>query len=122
MDWVFAPPVAFLIYMVAVGLLAQVGRLLAGETQSNASKTSTYGGGEPAPPLRAAPGYRQFFAVALFFAILHLGVLILATGDRSVALAIFLIGLMLTLLALIRGSGHRTANGHASARARETDK
>jgi hypothetical protein len=55
----------------------------------------------------AAPGYRPFFVVALFFAVLHLGVLVLAVGGISSATAggtaVFLVGLMLALLALILG-------------------
>ena len=51
----------------------------------------------------AAPGYRPFFVVALFFAVLHLGVLVLGTGVSSPVLIIYLCGLMLALLALILG-------------------
>ncbi len=51
----------------------------------------------------AAPGYRPFFVVALFFAVLHLGVLVLATGISSPVMRIYLLGLMLALLALILG-------------------
>ena len=51
----------------------------------------------------AAPGYRPFFVVALFFAVLHLGVLVLATGIPSPVMRIYLLGLLLALLALILG-------------------
>ena len=51
----------------------------------------------------AAPGYRPFFVVALFFAVLHFGVLVLATGIPSPVMRIYLLGLMLALLALILG-------------------
>ena len=55
----------------------------------------------------AVPGYRPFFVVALFFAILHLGVLVLATGGLTAVTSggavVFLVGLMLALLALVGG-------------------
>jgi hypothetical protein len=41
--------------------------------------------------------------VALFFAILHLGVLVLGSNDLSMTAIVYLIGLMLALLALILG-------------------
>lgn len=98
-----SPPIAFLIYLGLVVLLSGFGRLLAGPAETTPLKSSTYSSGE-APPLRAAaPGYRPFFAVALFFAVLHLGVLMLGSSDLSPMTIIYLVGLMLALLALILG-------------------
>ncbi len=51
----------------------------------------------------AAPGYRPFFVIALFFALLHQGVLMIGTGSTSGVAVIFVLGLGLTLLALILG-------------------
>ena len=51
----------------------------------------------------AAPGYKPFFVIALFFAILHLGVLMLGSSSLSPIAGIYLAGLLLTLLALILG-------------------
>jgi hypothetical protein len=39
----------------------------------------------------------------LFFAILHLGVLILGSSDLSATAGVYLVGLMLALVALILG-------------------
>jgi len=99
----FAPPIAFLIYLALAGLLSLFGRYLAGPSKASQVKSSTYSSGEEAPTIGAAPGYRPFFVVALFFAVLHLGVLILATGMKSPVVLIYLGGLMLALLALILG-------------------
>jgi hypothetical protein len=66
-------------------------------------KSSLYGSGEAAPTNLAAPGYRPFFLIALFFAILHLGVLILGSGGLTVMSGIYLLGLVFALLALILG-------------------
>jgi hypothetical protein len=61
---------------------------------------------------KAAPGYRRFFIVALFFAVIHLGALVLATiglaGGAAalgpgiwLALLIYLAGLALALLIML---------------------
>ena len=99
----FAPPLAFLIYLVLAGALSLLGRYLAGPSKSNSLKSSTYSSGEQASTVSAAPGYRPFFVVALFFAVLHLGVLVLGSGLASPVMLIYLSGLLLALLALILG-------------------
>jgi NADH:ubiquinone oxidoreductase subunit 3 (subunit A) len=101
MQVLLTPPVAFLVYMLLSGLLVGFGRLLAGPSHANPSKSSTYASGEAAPSVSAAPGYQPFFVVALFFAVLHLGVLMLATGVPSAISAVYLIGLLLVLVVLI---------------------
>jgi NADH:ubiquinone oxidoreductase subunit 3 (subunit A) len=97
------PPIAFLIYLVLVGILYALGRYLAGPSHATALKKSTYSSGEAPPVHAAAPGYRPFFVIALFFAILHLGVLVLGTGGLTPVTVIYLAGLLLALSALILG-------------------
>jgi NADH:ubiquinone oxidoreductase subunit 3 (subunit A) len=103
MKMILTPPIAFLIYLVLVGILSGIGRVLAGSEQPNAAKSSTYTGGERLPQSVAVPGYRPFFVIALFFAVLHLGVLMLGTGSLSPIALLYLVGLLLALLALILG-------------------
>lgn len=103
MDFLLTPPVAFLIYVALVGALSGMGRLLAGPENPTAAKRTTYAGGEEAPQQMAAPGYRPFFVIALFFAILHLGVLMLGSSTNNPTSALYLGGLILALLALILG-------------------
>ncbi len=98
-----APPIAFAIYLVLAAILSGVGRALAGRSQASPLKTSTYASGEVAPTHSAAPGYRPFFAMALFFAVLHLGVLMLGSGGLTLISGAYLVGLMLALVALILG-------------------
>lgn len=100
---ILSPPIAFLIYLILVGILHAVGRRLAGPSNVTPLKRSTYSSGELPPDRMAAPGYRPFFVIALFFAILHLGVLVLGLGGSSIATRIYLGGLMLALMALILG-------------------
>jgi NADH:ubiquinone oxidoreductase subunit 3 (subunit A) len=102
-NFLFAPPIAFLIYLALAGGIHLLGKKMAGPSSENAAKASTYASGEASPVEMAAPGYRPFFMVALFFAILHLGVLVLGSGGMSIVTGIYLIGLVLALLALILG-------------------
>jgi hypothetical protein len=102
-DILLAPPAAFAIYIVLVGILTGFGRMLAGHNTTSDLKTSTYSSGEISPIRPAVPGYRPFFVIALFFAILHLGMLMLGSSDLSGITAIYLGGLILALIALILG-------------------
>jgi len=104
MDVLLYPPIAFVIYLLLVGILSGVGRSLAIPTsQDNALKRSAYASGEAGEDFKAAPGYRQFFVVALFFAVLHLGVLVLGSGSFTPVMGAYLVGLILALVALILG-------------------
>lgn len=98
-----SPPLAFVIYLLLVYAIYLVGRGLAGKGNPSSSKSSVYGSGEAAPTTLAAPGYRPFFLVAFFFAVLHLGMLIIGTGSFTVSMIPYLVGLILALIALILG-------------------
>ncbi len=103
MEILFTPPLAFLVYALLVGLVSLLARKLAASSGQATFKNSTYSSGEAAPTRAAAPGYRPFFVVALFFAILHLGTLVMSTGGFSTVTIIYLSVLILALLALILG-------------------
>lgn len=98
-----SPLVAFLIYAVMIAVISGLGRLFSAKGRKSEFKTATYASGEENDPMPAAPGYRQFFVIALFFAVLHLGVLIIGSSDLSGVAGVYLIGLMLALVALILG-------------------
>lgn len=104
MHLLFSPPIALLLYMGLVAILVVLGRLMAG-SMSQATDANLYSSGEVSPSAddRSVPGYRPFFTVALFFAVLHLGVVVLVTGGWSSVAILYLIGLMLVLVALIMG-------------------
>src|SRR5512145_860983 len=103
MEILLAPPLAFLIYLGLVGILAGLGRIMAGPEQPNELKSSVYAGGELSPTQVAAPGYRPFFVIALFFAVVHLGILMLGSADLSPIMGVYLVGLLIALVALILG-------------------
>jgi NADH:ubiquinone oxidoreductase subunit 3 (subunit A) len=100
---ILSPPLAFLAYIPLVLVIVWFGKLLAGPEKSDAAKSSVYGSGEAAPTYMAAPGYRPFFLIAFFFAILHLGMLVLGTSQLNPTSIAYVIGLLLALLALILG-------------------
>lgn len=98
------PPIAFLIYIVLVSILSGAARVLAGAGHPNVVKSSAYASGEKGDMSSiTAPGYRPFFRIALFFAILHLGAVILGSGGLTPTAGVYLLGLMLALIALILG-------------------
>lgn len=103
MKIILTPPVAVLIYFVLVAILFGFGRILAGRSKPSAEKSSTYGSGEEAPASHSIPGYRGFFIIALFFAVLHLGALMLGSSTSSPIPVIYLAGLILALVVLIVG-------------------
>ena len=98
-----SPLVAFLIYFIVVSIVSGLGRLFSAKGVTSEFKTTTYASGEESDPIPAAPGYRQFFVVALFFAVLHLGVLMVGSSDLSSVAGLYLLGLILALIALILG-------------------
>jgi NADH:ubiquinone oxidoreductase subunit 3 (subunit A) len=104
METILFPPIAFVIYLVLVGVLSGMGRMMAVPAQrDNEAKRGAYASGERGTTHRAAPGYRQFFVVALFFAVLHLGVLMVGSGALTLVTGAYLAGLILALTALILG-------------------
>ena len=103
MDLILTPPLAFLLYIPLVLLIVGLGRMLAGASQPSAMKTSVYGSGEAPPTFAAAPGYRPFFLIAFFFAVVHLGMLVVGTGSLPLPAAAYIVGLLLALAALILG-------------------
>ena len=100
---ILSPLVAFLLYLVVVIIVSRLGKLFSAKGHNAEFKTATYASGEESDPLPAAPGYRQFFVVALFFAILHLGVLMIGSSGLSAVAVPYLLGLILALIALILG-------------------
>ncbi len=103
MSLLLTPPLAILIYIFLVLIITWAGKKMAGPEAPNKLKSSVYGSGEVAPTHVAAPGYKPFLLVAFFFAILHLGMLVLGNGPVNLISGIFVVGLIFTLIALILG-------------------
>jgi NADH:ubiquinone oxidoreductase subunit 3 (subunit A) len=103
MNILLSPPVAFLIYIPIVLIVVWIGKVMAGPSKPSEMKSSVYASGEESPTYLAAPGYRPFFVIAFFFAVLHLGMLVLGSGHLTLTSGLYLVGLMLALVALILG-------------------
>ncbi len=103
MSILLSPPIAFLVYLPLVIVLYLVGKALIGKEHPTPEKSSLYGSGEEAPTSTASPGYRPFFLIAFFFAVLHLGILVLGSGSLELKMLPYIIGLALALVALILG-------------------
>jgi hypothetical protein len=103
MTFLLFPPIAFLLYMVLVGILSLTGRSQSASSPATEFKSTTYSSGEANPNVHTAPGYRQFFIIGLFFAVLHLGILMIGSGGLTLVAGIYIVGLILVLLALILG-------------------
>jgi len=103
MQLLLTPPLAFVVYILLALFFLWVGKKMAGKGSPNSMKSSAYGSGEEAPTSQAAPGYRPFFLIAFFFAILHLGMLVVGSAPLTIIPGIFIVGLILALVALILG-------------------
>ena len=103
MQVILTPPVAFGLYALLVGLLLAASWRVAARSAPSQAKNSIYSSGERAQAGIAAPGYRPFFMVALFFAFLHLGVLIVGTGGFTIVTGVYILGLIFSLVALALG-------------------
>ncbi len=103
MDFLLSPPVAFLIYIPLVLGIFGFGKLLAGPSKPSDVKEGAYSSGLEPGIERSVPGYRPFFLIALFFAILHLGTLVLGLGDLTPRILPYLFGLVLALVILLLG-------------------
>ncbi len=102
-DLILSPVIAFTFYMMLVAVLSLVGWGISARGKVNATKREKYAGGEEHDTEPAAPGYRPFFKVALFFAVLHLGVLMIGTSGFSPFTGVYVGGLILALIALMLG-------------------
>jgi NADH:ubiquinone oxidoreductase subunit 3 (subunit A) len=103
MSTLFSPPVAFAVYAFLVVALLLVAWSVSAKGHASAQKSSTYASGELAQAGTAAPGYKPFFMVAFFFAILHLGVLIVGSGGFTMVTGVYILGLIFSLVALALG-------------------
>jgi NADH:ubiquinone oxidoreductase subunit 3 (subunit A) len=103
MNILLSPPVAFLAYIPLVLVIFLFGKKLANVENPSEGKSSVYNNGEQSPQSAASPGYKPFFLIAFFFAILHLGVLVLGSGGFTLVTGAYMAGLILALVALILG-------------------
>jgi len=106
-DVLIAPPVAFLIFLGLAALLYAAGRGMAPKLNKAGGKLTTYACGEDIPGTKVQFGYRLFFFVALFFTMMHVAALVIATvpsGRIALFALLYLAMIFLAVLALITRS------------------
>jgi NADH:ubiquinone oxidoreductase subunit 3 (subunit A) len=74
-----SPPVAFLVLFGVSALLYLLGRWIGAKPNPEPGKAETYACGENYHPDKFTFGYRHFFIAAIFFTIMHVAVLTIAT-------------------------------------------
>lgn len=101
--FLLTPMVAFFVYFLVVSTASGVGRLFAARGPETELKSDTYASGEANDFIPADLSYTRFFVVALFFAVLHLGVLMVGSSGLSLAAVPYVLALMFVLVTLILG-------------------
>ena len=99
MPVLLSPPVAVLTYVGLACVVLVLTRIARGRRHAGSrSSTLLYASGEEPARAHASPGYQPFFGGALFFALLHVGVLIASiVGDQPMA-AMYAAGVLVVLL------------------------
>jgi NADH:ubiquinone oxidoreductase subunit 3 (subunit A) len=99
-----SPPVAFIIFIL-VGLgIYLFGRKIAPRFNPVGGKTTPYACGEDIPMKKMQVSYRLFFHIALFFTIMHVAALMLATlpaGLIGILGILYLVVIALAIFTLV---------------------
>ncbi len=99
-----SPPIAFVIF-IGVGLLLYLlGRAMAPRTNMTEAKGAPFACGEDAPMQKAQISYKLFFSLAIFFTVMHVAALVVATlptGPIAWLGIIYLVIIMLSVFALV---------------------
>lgn len=99
-----SPPLAFLVFLAIFYLLYFLAGRLAPKVNAVGGKLKTYACGEDIPGAKLQFGYRLFFFIALFFTMMHVAALVVATlPDGPIAyFGLFYLGMIfLSIAALV---------------------
>jgi NADH:ubiquinone oxidoreductase subunit 3 (subunit A) len=103
---ILSPVIAFVIFTLTIYLLYLKGERAAAERKfMRDGRAKTYACGEDMKGLRPQVSYREFFMFAMFFTIIHITALVLATVTEGVALlaVLYLVIISIGLFILVRG-------------------
>jgi NADH-quinone oxidoreductase subunit A len=106
-DILLSPPVAFVLFLAVSWLIYRLGRRMAPRLNKVGGKLTSYACGEDMPGAKIQFGYRLFFFVALFFTIMHVAALVIATvpaGKIVLFAVLYLAVIFLSVMALITRS------------------
>jgi hypothetical protein len=107
LTFLLSPPVAFVLFLGAAALLVALGKGMAPKPRKVGGKLETYACGENMPGFKIQFGYRLFFFIALFFTMMHVAALVLATvpsGKIVFFALIYLAMIFLSIMALVTRS------------------
>ena len=102
-----SPPVAFFVFLGAAFGLYALGRGMAPKLTNTGGKLTTYACGENIPGVKIQFGYRLFFFIALFFTMMHVAVLVIATvpdGPIAFFALFYLAMIFLSVMSLVTRS------------------
>ncbi len=103
-EFILFPPVAFIIFLTVGVLIELSGSRLAAKGKTSGGKQTQYACGEDVPAQRVQPDYSDFFPFALFFSIIHVTALIMATlpsGNIALMGVLYLAGVAISLYTLM---------------------
>ena len=106
-DFLLSPPVAFFLFLGVAFLIYGLGTKMGPKLTKTGGKLTTYACGEDIPGAKVQFGYRLFFFIALFFTMMHVAALVIATvpSGKIIFFAIFyLLMIFLSIMALITRS------------------
>jgi NADH-quinone oxidoreductase subunit A len=106
-EFLISPPVAFVVFLLLFYLLYYIGSLMAPKLKNVGGKLTSYACGEDVPGVKVQFGYRLFFFIALFFTMMHVAALVVATlpAGPIVIFGLCYLGMIfLSVLALITRS------------------
>jgi NADH:ubiquinone oxidoreductase subunit 3 (subunit A) len=83
------PPLVFLISLLAIWVFSKLASSVEHVRREAEGKTEPYACGEEYPAEKATPEYGQFFPFAIFFTVLHVAGLMLATFALSSHVSVF---------------------------------
>jgi len=104
LEFLISPPVAFVLFLGAAGLVYLLGKRMAPKLDRTGGKLTSYACGEDIPGAKVQFGYRVFFFIALFFTIMHVAALMIATvpAGKIVWFAVlYLAVIFLAIMALV---------------------
>ena len=107
-NWLLLPPVAFtLLFFTVVIVYVLLGKLSLKGAKQTSGKFKQYACGEDIPVTLAQPDYGQFFPFALFFTIMHVVALLLATVPHGAVstygiAVVYMLGAIAGLIILFR--------------------
>ncbi|MCJ7643740.1 MAG: hypothetical protein MUP28_04590 [Candidatus Aminicenantes bacterium] len=107
LEFLLSPPVAFLVFLGFAFLLYALGKRMAPKPRNVGGKLETYACGEHLPGFKIQFGYRLFFFIALFFTMMHVAALVIATvpsGKIVFFAVIYLAMIFLSIMALVTRS------------------